>query len=261
MKNWINKFRKELSIIMAVLSGLALIWLIFPPDIHNRLRAIRKMQPGAYHPSSTMLENIKERANLIFERMNSSDKPGSEPHSQIPAPLDDVKNKFDIERYFDYFNRLKMAEGYSLDYAYYLDFGSGFPLLYARPARKPKLEDHYEFQEEYGQLNEPGTVAKAYIDHIRTDGSREGFIQLAALLLVGEQFYLYWHAHYKDTQILSRLPSWVSFSADQVAVTLFTFTKWGGLYLHTVKFKRLYPHSLISESSTRLLPYNCGIRF
>ena len=75
--------------------------------------------------------------------------------------------------------------------------------MYARPeAQEPfKTEAELEAAPETG-----------YLDYVQTDGSEEGFFQLALLTLMGDQFYLWWHANYNDQQIMaspnaSRTPS------------------------------------------------------
>ncbi len=257
----INQYRKELAVFFIAVSCVVIFWLVFPPDIHGRIRAIRLIQPESYHPKSDIREYLSWRNNAYLDEMFSSDKTDGNSQPKPPAPLDDLPEKFNAERYFDQLNRLRMAEGYALDYAYHVDIGGGYPLLYARHRENRKLIDHYDFEEVFGSSTDTTVAINAYMNQIRTDGSREGFIQLTVLRLIGEQFYLYWHAHYKDTMVLSRIPAWVSFSSDQVAVSLFVFTKWGGVELYTMKVKRNYPHSFISESSIRILPYSCGIRF
>ncbi len=234
--------------------------LLLPPDIHRRIMAIRRMQPGAYHPPADLSEKIRSR---MIERLEEPvDRGELSPGrwKSVATPLEGMPLEFNVESYFRYLDRLKMDDGYSLEYAYYVDSGRGFPLLYARPRQSPRLLDQYDFEERFGEIRNRKNVANAYLEHIRTDGSREGFIQLVALRIVGDQFHLYWHAHYNDTKILTRLPAWVTFSGDEVAVSLFTFTAWGGVKLYTMRVRREFPHTLISEDALRLIPYSCGIR-
>lgn len=261
MRQLISYYRKQLAICFGIAATFLILQILFPPDIHGRLKAIRRMQTESYQPGANVIENLNARRNYYLDQMFSSDKPGQNTPQPPAGPLDELPEKFNVESYFEHLNRLRMASGYSLDYAYYFETGRGFPLLYARPEKSVRLIDQYDFEDKFGELRKPEVAINAYMEHIRTDGSREGFIQLAVLRLVGEQFYLYWHAHYKDTRILTRFPAWVSLSGDQVAVSLLIFTKWGGVKLYTMKVKRNFPHSFISESDTTILPYSCGIRF
>ncbi len=240
---------------------LGAIMLLFPPDIHRRVMAIRRLQPGAYHPPADLPEKIRSRMLARLEEPRSREEAASGMRPNAEPPLEGLPLEFNVESYFRHLNRLKMEDGYSLEYAYYVDSGRGFPLLYARPRKSPRLLDQYDFEERFGEIRSRKNVVNAYLEHIRTDGSREGFVQLAVLRIVGDQFHLYWHAHYNDTKILTRLPAWVTFSDDEVAVSLFTFTAWGGVKLYTMRVRREFPHTLLAEDAVRLIPYNCGIRF
>jgi len=261
MMRLIRIYGKEIASLFIACFLLGAFVMLFPPDIHSRIRAIRRLQPGAYHPPADLPEKIRSRMNARLEEPMSHGESSSGRRENAEPPLEGMPPEFNVESYFRHFNRLKMDDGYSLEYAYYIDNGRGFPLLYARSHKSPRLLDQYDFEERFGEIRERKKVVNAYLEHIRTDGSREGFIQLAALLIIGDQFHLYWHAHYNDTMILSRLPAWVTFSGDEVAVSLFTFTAWGGVKLYTIRVKREFPHTIISEDALRLIPYSCGIRF
>jgi hypothetical protein len=41
-----------------------------------------------------------------------------------------------------------------------------------------------------------------YLDHIQVDDTAEGFFEFIVLYIMGDQFYLYWHANYNDTRIV-----------------------------------------------------------
>jgi hypothetical protein len=154
-----------------------------------------------------------------------------------------------------------MDDGYVLDYVYDTASMYAYPLLYARLKTSPGFPDVTTFEKVFGKTTDPRSVVGAFLDRIRTDGSRQGFIQLAALRLVGDQFYLFWHANYNDTEILSRIPAWVVFSDKEVSVSLFVFSKWGGVAFYTIRLKRSFPHQLVSERFVTVIPYNCRIRY
>ncbi len=108
----------------------------------------------------------------------------------------------------------------------------------------------------------------------------EGFVQLAILDVVGEQFYLAWHCRYNDctpvcsVDQLRTLPldksravaridpvPVVVFSDKTVRVDMLVFTKWGGLRKEKRVFTRVSPHTLISKTVTTVVRYDCGILF
>jgi hypothetical protein len=70
----------------------------------------------------------------------------------------------------------------------------GGPILYVRPASQPP----YSTEADLAAAGE----TPDYMDYIQVDDTPESFFQLAMLSMVGSQFYLYWHANYKDLQII-----------------------------------------------------------
>jgi hypothetical protein len=261
MLRWIRKRRKKLTIAIGAVAGVVLFWLLFPPSIHSRLKAIRLMQSTATSQMSEFLEH--ERAQAVREPDVNADFEELDAYfeKQRRGPLADMPLEFDVNRYFEALDRLRMDDGYTLDYVYCTTSMHAYPLLYARLKTNPRLSDVPAFEKAFGKTTDQRSVTSAFLDRIRTDGSRQGFIQLAALYLVGDQFYLFWHANYNDTKILSRIPAWVVFSDKEVSVSLFVFSKWGGVARYTIRLKRSFPHEFVSERKVTIIPYNCGIRF
>ena len=86
---------------------------------------------------------------------------------------------WDVNRYFAVLDRLSVEQGFILDWVYCFDGTGGSPKLYARPEGQPPLTSCSEVQN-----------PDEYLDHIKTDGSKEGFFQLVLLKVVAEQFFL-----------------------------------------------------------------------
>lgn len=174
-----------------------------------------------------------------------------------------------------------------LDYVYAYDYAGGYPLLYAlrsgaQPIGSPMSPD--------GAKPAPDPFL-----HVRTDGTPEGFFELTVLRIMGEQFYLWWHANYNDlvpvcgkkTLLYSVLQFhlfctpedlWESIKmsvyipraetkpnvklGDKTAtVSLLTFTKWGGLSRRTYEYQRSFPHKLMKYDREVLVRYSCGVEF
>ena len=96
-------------------------------------------------------------------------------------------NEFDPMRYFTVFRHLSMLPGERIDYVYLFLGGGGRPLLYTRPADAAPLADAAAFEARFGKQSPP------ILDPIRTDGSPQGWFELATFHLVAPHFYLRWH--------------------------------------------------------------------
>jgi hypothetical protein len=185
-----------------------------------------------------------------------------------------------------------MEPGYVLDYVYYWDGMGGSPVLYARKAEAPAYRTFSEYSRAVS-TPAPGTAAGSWLDHVRTDGTPEGFLELVVLRTMGSQFYLFWHSGYNDARIvcnqtmteaivsslegtnfgtpltaeqaaaaraLDTAPR-VEIGDRQVVVKIVMFTRWGGFYRSTFTLQRDFPHTFEKPRSEELVPYDCGIMF
>lgn len=188
---------------------------------------------------------------------------------------------FDVNQYFSVLDRLSMEPGWVLDYVYCDTGAGGSPRLYARRFDRQRLLACSDVQNPAGVLH-----------HVKTDGSPEGFFQLVLLEVVGEQFYLYWHAHYDDHQVVCNREGIESilrggagffgktFSSKQkeaarridpvprvelkegkTKVEIVTFTKWGGFHKRRYELSRAFPHTFRAMVKTRLVEFQVGIIF
>lgn len=208
-----------------------------------------------------------------------------------------IENGIDVSQYFSYLDHLNMEDGYSLGYVYFADIVGGRPLVYAHPSSQPAYSTYEEFSQAIGGNSSdqysfsPLENAFEYLTHIRNDDSPEGFFQLAALSLMGDQFYLFWHALYHDEVILcgvgdvelireaiGSIGSDVSeevlqaasaldlepfvILGDEAAVVRFAyFTKWGGVEEAFLTINRSFPHEILDVDVNPLVEYDCGIMF
>ncbi len=261
MIRWFKK-RRKLKFAILVMGGLAVLWLIFPPDLYGRIKDIRAMQAAAKIDMHEYLEKfLQEETSEDAHADDDINKKMEDIRRGREGPLADMPRNFDVNRYFEVFDRLRMDKGYVLDYVYNSTRNHAYPLLYARRENSEPLTDMAVFEEAFETTTDSVNMSNAYINRIHTDGSRQGFIQLAALQVVADQFYLYWHANYNDTKILARFPAWVSFTDDDVTVSLIIFSKWGGAARRSITMKRSFPHEIIDEHQTVIMPYNCGLRY
>jgi hypothetical protein len=196
--------------------------------------------------------------------------------------VDGTEEGFDANEYFAVLSHLSIQDGYTLGYLYYLeeDFG-GHPVLHARPSQYATLAEYIEAE----QPDLPSD--HSYLDHIRIDGTAEGFFEFVVLRIIGEQFYLYWHSARNDAQIVCskkalgalldadpRLPADVKRRAraldvvpavemgdDAVVVKVVTFSDWGGFIQRSYTISREFPHKVLQEERETLVEYDSGVQF
>jgi hypothetical protein len=183
-------------------------------------------------------------------------------------------------------DHLSLQPGYTLDFVYRYDGIGGKPFLYARKQTDLPFENYEAFIE--ADLED-----HQYLDFIACDGTDESYFQWVLLSMMGDQFYLYWHAGYQDEEIIAskaRLnalvmemstteigtsisnsqkrealkvdPAPVIEVGDQnVLVRVVWFSKWGGFFESTYTLSRLAPHQIQDLEIKNLIEYDCGILF
>lgn len=129
--------------------------------------------------------------------------------------------------------------------------------------------------------------------HLVANGTEAGYFQLVLMLIMGNQFYLDWHAGYNDLEIVAspdRLERVIEeIGADdfgfpltnkqtramrkldptpiveigetEVKVSVLVFTKWGGFYRSEIVFGFPAPYAIPDVSTEVLVDYDCGIMY
>jgi hypothetical protein len=192
--------------------------------------------------------------------------------------------EFDVNQYFQVFKHLSMEPDYVLDYVYFYRGGNGEPILYARRVDVPAYRTYSEY--------EKSPPEDTYLNHIKIDGTREGFFQFVVMKTLGGQFYREWHGLLNDTQVIAshtRLESVssaiesfcgekmpadlrqkaqsltfepeVEIKDDIVLVKIVTFSKWSGFSQISYSIKRSFPHTILQEKWETLAAYECRITF
>jgi hypothetical protein len=193
--------------------------------------------------------------------------------------------EFDVMEYFNVLDHLSIQPGYVLDYVYHFDGMGGYPVLYVRPLSQPPYATEAD-------LTAAGNTTE-YMDYIQTDDTPESYFQFMTLEMIGNQFYLFWHANYSDSQIvcdksniasivaslngdfgfrispIARIraallkdvsPS-INIGEQTVEIRFVTFTRWGGFYQETYSLSRSLPHVIQDVQEVNLVPYECGVLF
>ena len=195
-------------------------------------------------------------------------------------------DEFDVNQYFNALTHISMREGYVLDYVYQIDSLGGYPLLYARPVDQIPFDSTVDIPEETEWTN-----IEAYLE---LEDTEQGYFEYVVLDIMADQFYLYWHANYNDTEIICNrqqiydvvaqvssgdfgnpmepdqqakartlkniIPA-VRLAGDTAVVEIVTFTKWGGFFRMTYTISREVPHKILNINQENILPYDCGILF
>jgi hypothetical protein len=195
-------------------------------------------------------------------------------------------DELDVNRYFDTMTHISMREGYTLDYVYQIDSLGGYPLLYPRPVDQAPYASSSDIPE---NVDLPD-----FQEYLEVDDTPQGYFEYVVMDLMANQFYLYWHANYNDTQIvcnrqqlydiveqissgefgaaldpagrakartLRNIQPVVRLTGDVAEVEIVTFTKWGGFYRQTYTISREQPHKIIDIQQDNILPYDCGVAF
>ena len=191
-------------------------------------------------------------------------------------------NEFDANLYFLVLPHLSMKDGYALDYAYLYDsHHGGEPALFARPI---DAIQQYWSSDDWSKWAENNH----YLDYVVADGSPESFLELILLSTMASHFYLFWHAQYMDTSVITPdsvedhvkdifkkkylkrdirmqndgleiLRPKVQLTDDIAMVTYCTFSEWKGIVLHKDSYNRLYPHKMVAKEESTLVEYDSGI--
>ncbi len=194
--------------------------------------------------------------------------------------------EFDANEYFNVLTHVSMQEGYVLDYVYLTDFLGSNPVLYARPEEQTPYAS-------VGDVPENVTLPDFH-EYVIVDGVEQGYFEYVVMDIMAEQFYLYWHANYNDTQIvcnrdevnaiisdinsadfgleldlakqtkaraMKNIEPIVNLTDTVAIVQVITFTKWGGFYRLTYSINRSFPHTIIDVKEENLVPYDCGVMF
>jgi hypothetical protein len=230
-------------------------------------------------------------------------QPGGIPDNLMQNDSSKTGGEFDTNTYFSVLTHLSVEEGYVLDWVYRHDGSAGSPILYARPTDATPYKNYHEFAEAADTYTRPendislvwfvmGEETGVFSNKIKTDGTAEGYFEYTVLQLLGQQFYLFWHANYNDTRIVCEpaalesilsylenteykpidngfkkdarkidLQPTVKYSGDMVTVSVVVFSDWGGFSRCSCTMYKEYPHTVIGFEEEALLEYNCGIMF
>ena len=204
---------------------------------------------------------------------------------------DDINNMirpkgvgFDVNKFLDVFDKIKLKKGNLLDYAFYFGGIGGEPLIYTRNKKTPRISAN-EYIRRYGELE-----TKPYLIDMIIDNNPESFFQLFVFSKVVHQFYQWWHAGYNDyrfvlniksvREILKDIPETDQYgisTKNREALKLLSFepqvecndsngkvrcilfSNWTGFYYENATI--VWPEIKIEIKQKTIIPYDCGICF
>lgn len=262
----------------------------------TRTRTLRRRRPTTpsdvnnNHDDCTLTFQMEstchDAVNVLSNRTQGLALPN---HFQYPGteegPPEKQEGDFDVARYMDVLDYLTLPLDLTLDYVYDSNGGGGYTIIYVRSIH----EQPFATVQEYRDASCPEGQCPQFIQPITAVGNYpQGYMQLAVLHVMAEQFYLWWHALFNDYQIiynqatltstLRQIESEVSYGdcgalsdeemdqaralhvdplvtynviAGEVRASLVVFSKWGGFYRK----------SLIVTSSGTRVDYENLIRY
>jgi len=112
---------------------------------------------------------------------------------------------FDVNDFLSVFDRVKLQDGYVLDYIYAVDNLGGAPLIYSRKLTDKPLSNSQDYCKTFNIFpfpllgQEPSKInSSPYLNNIQFENSNIGYFQFALFCMTVRRFYLHWHANYND---------------------------------------------------------------
>lgn len=225
-------------------------------------------------------KDTNRRFKRAYEALKLPDHLRQEEPTRLPTD-------FELRRFLDMFDGLKVNESYLVDYVYsYRNIG-GKPLLYSLYGSKVP----YKTEKEY-EAGKPLPFTMA----LETDDTARGYLELAMVDLLAPNFYLYFHAIENDDVVLCNIddienllddlesienitqPNMlvqaraltmdrieptvvIDAEAKKATITLLSFSKWGGFYRHTYVFDTVFPHERLEHKKELLIEYDSEFRY
>lgn len=118
---------------------------------------------------------------------------------------------YDVNSYFTVLTHISPEPGYVLDYVYISVSMGGNPILYARHKSVVPFGSYTEYVR---ATRNSGIHDESWLERVRPDGSPQSYFELVLLSIVGDQFYLRWHANYHDSRVVCSRKAVADIAAD-----------------------------------------------
>lgn len=273
------------------------------------VRLLYNLVPGdaSTPPNPDVVASAQDTADAL-----TALQPRSVPEHFMKGETVRREGDFDVNAYFQVLTHLSMEPGFVLDYVYDFEGLGGEPIIYARLETQPPYILYKHPVDTFGNpipetgyrdtsRDFPTPIRRdAYLSHVRVDGTREGYVELALLRLLGNQFYLFWHAAYNDMVVVGNLealekqlavveapyaesgrsasrpsPVWIRSQASRMdlrptvhlndngtaEVRMVTFSKWRGLVEMRCTMNQSFPHQVSPWETRTLVAFNWGLMY
>jgi len=203
---------------------------------------------------------------------------------------------FDINRFFEAFDKIRVLDGYTLDYLYMHTKLGGYPVPFTRSIKTVPSAYVFNNFDEMDKVLADQNIRQNHFEHLEFEDSPSGYFQFLVFEIVCYQFYLCWHSLYNDIEfVFSKVKlqeilesmnikaSWnrktgreehvntkpaqgliltpriIMQGNDYAQVTTVVFSNWGGLsYLNS---HMRWPNTIIKQDVEKIIDYDCGLRF
>jgi len=158
------------------------------------------------HPSEAFIE--EREAGGLFEKLRELREqipvvpPGIGPDGM--ADLHFWDGRFDPNRWFAVFDRVRARPGYVVDFVYFFWGNGGRPLLYLRKERAKRLAACDNYWKRFGgdRANPVAWDNRALLKHLGFEPSAIGFLQFVTYLREAPRFHVHWHSHANDDEFV-----------------------------------------------------------
>ena len=243
--------------------------------------------------SETECALLMERLKMI--RHGIGNVPKELVFDKNPPPISQVE-RFDANRFFEVFDKVRLNEGYVLDYVYFsAGFFGGRPLLYTRKIDSEPLSSVKDLKHIFVENPDypfPSSMAwtddvyfrnenHPYRKDIEFEKTPSGYFQFALFCIAVEQFYLYQHDAYKlvyfiitQSELEERLWKFHLPEKDQMTiratdlrptitqnnnsagVKVAYFSPWRGYKYYSCNIK--WPNIINDRRVEKIVHYDCG---
>ena len=229
---------------------------------HSVIFAMKSVCEQAVQAIAAVQQDYLALPEHYWPDMTTSAEVRSPPPSKQAGDLDAAV-------YMDVLQYISLPNQKTLDWVYDLHWMGGKPVLYVRDQTAEPFATIQEYRNASCSANNFYDCPDYLDEIIPRQESPEGYMQMAVLHVMAEQFYLYWHALLEEYQIVANpemvrrvlndidqecgnaptgddldrllridMTPTVEYNMDDgsVKASLVVFNKWGGFYRKTITF-------------------------
>jgi len=200
----------------------------------------------------------------------------------IPKSRHPLQINFKTADYFSILKNISLEEAWQLGFMYCRDKDGAAPILIAYGSEEEyktlgaKITKGYRSAKIYGN--------EEYWQHVKLNGTEDGYFEYVVLSILGSQFSLDSRANYNDIEIVCTKPAIqaivkvtkpderfikqaqfvdptpsVTIDAKQAIVRIVIFTKWGGFIERKYHISPQFPYKIKKIKAKALARFNCGV--